>query len=317
MEAAGGVRLREQPVHGVHADRHGDRGREPRRRSRVRVRAGQHPRRRQRRGRDVPHRSREPRPGAQRRRPVAHRGAHLPKLRSFACRSGQVPAGRGGRRLEGGTTRSCSTARGLWPAASAKPTSTRSRRPPTATSRPRPSTRRHRPHPERTTSCATCGRMEDRHGGTDLSRRGRSRDHAGDGARSQRRLPRRGRRRRRRASSRRRSGCSSASGPERVRDTPISEQAILGAAMGAAMTGLRPIAEIMFADFFAVCWDLVANQIAKSSYMTAGQVSFPAGHQVRQRRRSALRCAALPVGRELGDGGPRAQGRGAVESRPT
>jgi pyruvate/2-oxoglutarate/acetoin dehydrogenase E1 component len=64
-------------------------------------------------------------------------------------------------------------------------------------------------------------------------------------------------------------------GPLRVRDTPISEQAILGAAMGAAMTGLRPIAEIMFADFFAVCWDLVANQIAKSSYMTAGQVSFP------------------------------------------
>jgi pyruvate dehydrogenase E1 component beta subunit len=64
-------------------------------------------------------------------------------------------------------------------------------------------------------------------------------------------------------------------GPERVRDTPISEQAILGAAMGAAMTGLRPIAEIMFADFFAVCWDLVANEIAKSSYMTAGQVSFP------------------------------------------
>ena len=62
-------------------------------------------------------------------------------------------------------------------------------------------------------------------------------------------------------------------GPERVRDTPISEQAILGAAMGAAMTGLRPIAEIMFADFFAVCWDLVANQIAKSSYMTAGEVS--------------------------------------------
>jgi pyruvate dehydrogenase E1 component beta subunit len=60
-----------------------------------------------------------------------------------------------------------------------------------------------------------------------------------------------------------------------VRDTPISEQAILGAAMGAAMTGLRPIAEIMFSDFFAVCWDIVANEIAKSRYMTAGQVSFP------------------------------------------
>ena len=50
-----------------------------------------------------------------------------------------------------------------------------------------------------------------------------------------------------------------------MRDTPISEQAILGAAMGAAMTGLRPIAEIMFADFFAVCWDIVANEIAKSA----------------------------------------------------
>ena len=64
-------------------------------------------------------------------------------------------------------------------------------------------------------------------------------------------------------------------GPERVRDTPISEQAILGAAMGAAMTGLRPIAEIMFSDFLAVCWDIVANQIAKSRYMTDGQVSMP------------------------------------------
>src|SRR5690242_19189925 len=64
-------------------------------------------------------------------------------------------------------------------------------------------------------------------------------------------------------------------GPERVRDTPISEQAILGAAMGAAMTGLRPIAEVMFADFFAVCWDIVANQIAKARYMTDGQVSLP------------------------------------------
>jgi pyruvate dehydrogenase E1 component beta subunit len=64
-------------------------------------------------------------------------------------------------------------------------------------------------------------------------------------------------------------------GPRRVRDTPISEQAILGAAMGAAMTGLRPIAEIMFSDFLAVCWDIVANQIAKMRYMTNGQVSMP------------------------------------------
>ena len=64
-------------------------------------------------------------------------------------------------------------------------------------------------------------------------------------------------------------------GPERVRDTPISEQAILGAAMGAAMTGLRPIAEIMFSDFFAVCWDIIANEIAKVRYMTNGQVTLP------------------------------------------
>jgi pyruvate dehydrogenase E1 component beta subunit len=64
-------------------------------------------------------------------------------------------------------------------------------------------------------------------------------------------------------------------GPDRVRDTPISEQAILGAAMGAAMTGVPVIAEIMFSDFIAVCFDLLANEIAKSRYMTAGQVSIP------------------------------------------
>ena len=64
-------------------------------------------------------------------------------------------------------------------------------------------------------------------------------------------------------------------GPRRVIDTPISEQAILGAAMGAAMTGLRPVAEIMFSDFFAVCWDIVVNQMAKTRYMTNGQVTLP------------------------------------------
>jgi acetoin:2,6-dichlorophenolindophenol oxidoreductase subunit beta len=64
-------------------------------------------------------------------------------------------------------------------------------------------------------------------------------------------------------------------GPLRVRDTPISEQAILGAAMGAAMTGLRPIAEIMFSDFAAVCFDFIANEMPKLAYMTNGQVSCP------------------------------------------
>ena len=64
-------------------------------------------------------------------------------------------------------------------------------------------------------------------------------------------------------------------GPRRVRDTPISEEAIAGAAMGAAMAGLRPVAEIMFSDFFATCWDIVANQIAKTRYMSGGQVTLP------------------------------------------
>jgi pyruvate dehydrogenase E1 component beta subunit len=64
-------------------------------------------------------------------------------------------------------------------------------------------------------------------------------------------------------------------GAQRVWDTPISEQAIVGAAMGAAMTGLRPVAEIMFSDFLACCWDYIANEIPKVRYMTGGQVTVP------------------------------------------
>src|SRR6201986_4923345 len=64
-------------------------------------------------------------------------------------------------------------------------------------------------------------------------------------------------------------------GARRVRDCPISEQAILGAAMGAAMTGLKPIAEIMFSDFFAVCFDYIANEFPKSRYMSNGQLKCP------------------------------------------
>ena len=64
-------------------------------------------------------------------------------------------------------------------------------------------------------------------------------------------------------------------GPRRVRDTPISEEAITGMIMGAAMNGLRPIGEIMFSDFLATCWDIVVNQIAKTRYMTGGQVELP------------------------------------------
>jgi pyruvate dehydrogenase E1 component beta subunit len=64
-------------------------------------------------------------------------------------------------------------------------------------------------------------------------------------------------------------------GPGRVWDTPISEQAIVGAAMGAAMTGMRPVAEVMFSDFLACCWDYLANEIPKIRYMTGGQVTVP------------------------------------------
>src|SRR5262245_42051911 len=61
----------------------------------------------------------------------------------------------------------------------------------------------------------------------------------------------------------------------RVRDTPISEEAFVGAALGAAITGLRPIAELMFADFVPVAMDQIVNQIAKYRYMSGGQFVVP------------------------------------------
>ncbi len=64
-------------------------------------------------------------------------------------------------------------------------------------------------------------------------------------------------------------------GSRRVIDTPISEEAIVGAALGAALTGLRPIAEIMFIDFTTCCMDMIANQVAKVRYMLGGQVKVP------------------------------------------
>jgi pyruvate dehydrogenase E1 component beta subunit len=64
-------------------------------------------------------------------------------------------------------------------------------------------------------------------------------------------------------------------GPERVIDTPISEAGIVGLAVGAAMTGLRPIVEIMFNDFTTLASDQIVNQAAKLRYMTAGQTQIP------------------------------------------
>jgi pyruvate dehydrogenase E1 component beta subunit len=64
-------------------------------------------------------------------------------------------------------------------------------------------------------------------------------------------------------------------GADRVRDTPISETAIIGAALGAAMMGLRPIAEIMFGDFLPVAGDQLVNQLAKARYMSGGKANVP------------------------------------------
>ncbi|MCK4482171.1 alpha-ketoacid dehydrogenase subunit beta, partial [Candidatus Bathyarchaeota archaeon] len=64
-------------------------------------------------------------------------------------------------------------------------------------------------------------------------------------------------------------------GDERVRDTPISESAIIGAAVGAAITGMRPVAEIMFGDLTSLAMDQIANQAAKIHYMFGGQAKVP------------------------------------------
>ena len=57
-------------------------------------------------------------------------------------------------------------------------------------------------------------------------------------------------------------------GPERIMDTPISESAFIGTATGAAAEGMRPIVELMFADFFGVCMDQIYNHLAKNTYMS-------------------------------------------------
>ncbi len=64
-------------------------------------------------------------------------------------------------------------------------------------------------------------------------------------------------------------------GGERVRDTPLSEAAIIGTAVGAAMVGMRPVAEIMFADFLTTCYDQIVNNAAKLHYMFDGQFKAP------------------------------------------
>jgi pyruvate/2-oxoglutarate/acetoin dehydrogenase E1 component len=64
-------------------------------------------------------------------------------------------------------------------------------------------------------------------------------------------------------------------GPERVRDTPISEAAIAGAAVGLALAGMKPVAEIMYMDFLPICMDQLATQAAKMRFMSGGQLKVP------------------------------------------
>ena len=70
-------------------------------------------------------------------------------------------------------------------------------------------------------------------------------------------------------------GLSTQYGPERVRNTPISENAIVGAALGAALLGMRPVAELMYVDFATLAMDQIVNQAAKIRYMSGGQVKVP------------------------------------------
>ncbi|MDB4893771.1 MAG: alpha-ketoacid dehydrogenase subunit beta [Firmicutes bacterium] len=70
-------------------------------------------------------------------------------------------------------------------------------------------------------------------------------------------------------------GLANRFGADRCRNTPISEAAIVGVAVGAAQTGLRPVAELMYMDFMGVCFDQILNQMAKLRFMLGGQVSLP------------------------------------------
>ena len=95
-------------------------------------------------------------------------------------------------------------------------------------------------------------------------------------------------------------------GAERVFDTPISELALAGAAFGAAISGLRPVIEIMFGDFLTLAMDSLVNQSTKYWYLTGEQVQRPARDPLRRRRRRALRCDPLADARVMVHGSPRA-----------
>ncbi len=103
-------------------------------------------------------------------------------------------------------------------------------------------------------------------------------------------------------------------GPERVRDTPVSEEAIVGLSVGAALLGLRPVAEIMYSDFLTLAMDPIVNQAAKMRYMFGGQASVPMVVRTNSGVAGQQGGPALAVARGVVHAHPRPQGRHAVDA---
>ncbi len=104
-------------------------------------------------------------------------------------------------------------------------------------------------------------------------------------------------------------------GPERVFDTPISELALTGAAFGSAVTGMRPVLEIMFGDFLTLAMDSLVNQSTKYWFLTQEQVSVPLDDPVGRRSRRPLRSDPLADARVLVHGRAGHQDRLPVDAR--
>ena len=83
-------------------------------------------------------------------------------------------------------------------------------------------------------------------------------------------------------------------GPERIRDTPLSESAFVGAGIGASLGGMRPIVEIMTCNFSLLALDQILNNAATFLHMSGGQFNVPRGHSHGHGRRAATRGAAFP-----------------------
>ena len=160
--------------------------------------------------------------------------------------------------------------------------------------------RAHRPPETATRSGPTCGATGDPDGAIDLSRRGvaalaqEMRRDSASCCWARTSAPA--------GCSRRRPGLGTGSAATGC-GTPRSRSRRSSArAMGAAMAGLRPVAEIMFSDFYATCWDQVVNEVAKTRYMTGGQVTLPLVLRgANGGRQHGVRQSARPVLRELGD----------------